>query len=291
MALTGAQHGRHNREWADACRVQGWDPKDNARRLAFYAVHKLPASRADWHPKTHFDTFLDAVAPLRNRIDIRDRDRESEEFVIEQFGQAIAEATGGGTYVKAIREDLHDQQEPYDIPLDPIPDQREQGRVARIEETKYGSRNVYRADLNNLKITLRNRLSRLLTRIKKGEGACPAGREWWTWSANNDVISAIARNKICVRVRVPGTSHTVPHFITPAEYARLHRAGRAGSPQPAEDSTPAAPLQEPCDPAAAPELFPEPPVTGRRGIMRAPIPELAPVPLPGHESEDDYIPF
>lgn len=74
--ITGAQHGRHNREWAAVCAEFGWRTNDDARRLAFYRQFRLPESRKHWHPVKHFDAFLDACLKIRGERNTRDRERE-----------------------------------------------------------------------------------------------------------------------------------------------------------------------------------------------------------------------
>lgn len=178
MALTGKQHGRHKKEWDLACAKQGWDPKDDERRLQFYRNHKLPASRKDWHPKKHFDVFLREVAVLQNRVDIADRGRESVELGVERMNAALLLITGRD-FARGIVGDMHDRES-----------------WAALAD----------AELENLRNTLHNRLTRCLAQIRgtnrRGRQErleCPPSLAWVKDCAVNPAVDAIIAGKVAIR--------------------------------------------------------------------------------------------
>lgn len=104
MSLTAKQTSRYWREIAEVCRVQGWgNAEKEARRRAIHAAAGCPASMRAFS-NSHFDAFLQECAALKNRIDIRDRERERLVWRI----QADAKAAGlDPAYLARICDDLH----------------------------------------------------------------------------------------------------------------------------------------------------------------------------------------
>lgn len=96
-----------------------------------------------------FSRWLAATAPLRNDIDIRDRDRENVIHAIKRISKGIAEIlqTQPGQYERPILIDFSDTVDLDDIEM----------------------QNAEMRDLENIKMTMHNRLSRLLTKVKQRE--------------------------------------------------------------------------------------------------------------------------
>lgn len=249
MSLTDPQINRYWREWRAVCAVQGWKQSDNARRYAVHKVAGCPQSMKDFGNRD-FDRYLAETAALRNQVDIRDREREHVEIAIERMAAAIGEIEQKrpDDYIGGIVRDMNDRESWQDLPLDPIEDQIQRGATRP------------RGDLENLKRTLNNRLSALLTDIKKGKRECPSGRDWWAACANNAVIASIISGMVCIRVR--GGYQEISH----ARYAELQER-RKLTPAPAAPREPKTP----------------------RPAMRETSSALATA--TGHVVDDDNIPF
>lgn len=74
--LTRRQTALYWRTWASICEVQGWPRSDNNRRYALHAEAGCPHSMTQFRNRD-FNHYLSAAAPLCDRIDIRDRDKEN----------------------------------------------------------------------------------------------------------------------------------------------------------------------------------------------------------------------
>lgn len=196
--MSPKQQSAYWKIWASVCREQGWKSSDSARRYEFHKFAELPHSTKDWNTTTHFDKYLETAAQFQNKVDIRDRAREREEHVIHRLEEAIALLTGKpyGAYGRSILVLMHDRSTAVDLPLDPIEDQRREDRPARVEVTEEGVRPVYRGDLQNHKRSLKNRLQRMLTRIREGKLECPVGFKWWFQFSNRQILESITHGQV-----------------------------------------------------------------------------------------------
>lgn len=184
MALSPAQTSRYWREWQAVCRTQGWSPSDSAARYRLHIEHDLPKSMKDFRNRD-FDRYLFTCEALKNRVDIRDRERERVTVSIQRIDDAIHLITGK-RYAPGILLDMHEASDTYDLPLDPRQDQQKRGAE------------LITPDLANLRDTLSNRLSKLLTKIKQGKIPGPPSLAWVNHCANNPAIEAIVADKIAV---------------------------------------------------------------------------------------------
>ncbi len=219
MSLSKKQTFRYWREWQAVCKEQKWTSSDDDARYKLHAVASCPKSMRDFS-NTDFDRFLSTCEGLKNRVDIRERDRERVDVSVERLNAAIREITGKD-YATGILRDMHDQDDTYGIPLDPRDEQRKRGRIPN----RRGEKGTMQGDLANLRDTLKNRLSKLLTAIKRGRSGdpeCPAGREWWLPCANNEVIRAIMSDKVCIRIDLPGGRVEYKHLTREEHAATLH---------------------------------------------------------------------
>lgn len=194
--LTKKQIAKYWRTWSAICAAQGWRNGDDDRRYALHAEAGCPQSmRAFKNPD--LDRLLEAAAPLMNKVDIRDRARERVEFAIEQLSYAIDAITAGSEYRRRIVLDMHNASSADHLPLDPIEDQQQDGRVHHYKATRAGKKAVYAADLENHKRLLKNRLSKLITRAKRDEIPMPAGilRPGWRAIPNNTLIGQLLARK------------------------------------------------------------------------------------------------
>lgn len=219
-------------------KVQRWTNADReTQRRALHARAGCPASMKEFDRKGHFDAYLRECEALKNRVDIRERERERVEVIIERLNAALHEATGKD-YARGILLDMSDVETTDRLALDPIADQIERGE-ATYDREKYGKRGGYQgavADLDNLLKTLKNRLSKLLTKIKAEKHPCPPGREWWVISANNPVIDAILAGKVCVRF-IDDLGHVAYRQITEAQY-RARKSQPTTPPEPTKAPVP-----------------------------------------------------
>lgn len=97
--LTKNQTHYYWRLWAAVCDTQGWQRSDNTRRYALHAQARCPQSMTRFTNRD-FNRFIDASAPLRETVDIRDRDRENALHTIHISGLSTA-------YIQSICRDLY----------------------------------------------------------------------------------------------------------------------------------------------------------------------------------------
>jgi len=83
--LTRRQTALYWRTWASICEAQGWPRSDSTRRYALHAEAGCPHSMTQFRNRD-FNHYLSAAAPLCNRIDIRDRDKENLVAAIHETG-------------------------------------------------------------------------------------------------------------------------------------------------------------------------------------------------------------
>lgn len=147
--LTQKQNQRYWRTWATICRVQGWAKESSEqkteRRHALHRHFKLAPSHTDWR-NADFSKWLAGTAHLCDQVDVRDRDRENVEWTITRLSEALQQVLGKD-YATAILRDFGDT-----IDLDNLPLQ-----------------SASHIDLENFRNTLKDRLGRIITRIKNGE--------------------------------------------------------------------------------------------------------------------------
>lgn len=101
--LTKKQTVLYWRTWAAICEAQGWERSDSEQR---YEVHKhcrCPQSMRAFTNRD-FSKFLSASAPLRDAIDIRDRDREN---ALHTIGRDAARAGLDTAYLRRICADIY----------------------------------------------------------------------------------------------------------------------------------------------------------------------------------------
>ncbi len=101
--LTKKQSVLYWRTWAAICAVQGWEHGDNERRYSVHEHCRCPRSMKDFSNRD-FSKFLSASAPLRDAIDIRDRDREN---ALHTIGRDAALAGLDDHYLRRICADLY----------------------------------------------------------------------------------------------------------------------------------------------------------------------------------------
>lgn len=170
--LTSKQISLYWRTWASVCVCQGWahEPaaKKDARRHATHALAGLkdrdgtPRSMTTFSNRD-FSRWLKAVAHLQDKVDIRDRDRESVSWTIARLEAAFVTLLGHD-YAAALKRDWRETED-----LDQFPVEDPQ-RHPRDERGHLDPRDEGRMrDLENLRNTLKNRLGRIIQRIKDGE--------------------------------------------------------------------------------------------------------------------------
>jgi hypothetical protein len=110
--LTKKQTFLYWKTWAAICAAQGWERNDNARRYALHEHSRCPQSMKDFTNRD-FSQFLSASAPLRDQIDIRDRDREN---ALHTIRKDAARAGFDEAYLRRIAADLYDTSAFEDLP-------------------------------------------------------------------------------------------------------------------------------------------------------------------------------
>lgn len=207
MKLSSKQRDMHFALFGQICERQGWAAlsakEKKLKRVALYRELELPDSFSEFN-KQHFDTFIEETAPLRDDIDIRDRSRETVIHTITRLDLGIAELTGraGGEYTRRILLDWHDTNDVE--------------KLATIQPADLESRG--HRDLANLSMTLKNRLSKMITAVKKGEidrddllvkwrkkGEALPDATGLTYRhiSNNDIIDQLIAGKALCEVEAP----------------------------------------------------------------------------------------
>ena len=110
--LTPKQTVLYWRTWSAICAVQGWEHGDNERRYAVHQHARCPHSMKDFTNRD-FSRFLAATAPLRDVVDIRDRDREN---ALHTIGKDAHKAGLDDAYLRRICTDLYDTERFEDLP-------------------------------------------------------------------------------------------------------------------------------------------------------------------------------
>ena len=171
--LTSAQQKKYWRTWAAICACQGWadsltSAQKNLRRKGTHLMCGLKnedgsARSMKSFGNRDFSRWLAATAHLRDEVDIRDRDRENAVWTVERLAAAF-ETILGHDYARSIKIDWRDTADLDKFPLeDPL-------RYLRDEHGKIDPRDAGRMrDLENLRNTLKNRLGRIIQRVKNGE--------------------------------------------------------------------------------------------------------------------------
>lgn len=156
--LSEKQKAMYWRVWESVEITKGWRHESAQRRKelrheftrqAGIVTRKGAAKSMNDFTNSDFSRWISATAPLRNDIDIRDRDRENAIHAIQRISNGISEIlkTQPGQYEREILIDFSDT-----VDLDAIEMQNAEMR-----------------DLENIKMTMHNRLSRLLTKVKQRE--------------------------------------------------------------------------------------------------------------------------
>ncbi len=101
--LTKKQTFLYWKTWAAICAAQGWERSDNQRRYAFHLHCHCPQSMRDFGNRD-FSRFLEASAPLRDLVDIRDRDREN---ALHTIRKDVARAGFSDPYIRRLSSDLY----------------------------------------------------------------------------------------------------------------------------------------------------------------------------------------
>lgn len=170
--LTQKQTSFYWRTWAKICVCQGWanEPaaKKDARRHATHALAGLKDLEGNPRSMTTFSNrdfsrWLKVVAHLQDQVDIRDRDRESLSWTIERLEAAFVTLLGHD-YAAEIKRDWRETEDITEFPVE------DPARFHRDDRGHLDPRDAGRLrDLENLRNTLRNRLGRIIQRIKDGE--------------------------------------------------------------------------------------------------------------------------
>lgn len=114
--LTPKQAIYYWRTRAAICTTQGWERSDNERRYQVHAHCRCPRSMKDFTNRD-FSRFLSNTAPLREEIDIRDRDREN---ALHTIGSDAHKAGLDTAYLRRICADLYDTESFEDLPQDKL---------------------------------------------------------------------------------------------------------------------------------------------------------------------------
>lgn len=156
--LTSKQDQKYWRIWAALCAN---DLALNAlssaakseRRREMHRSFGLPQSHKHWD-NSQFSRWISRTAPLLDQVDIRDRDRENAVWTIERLRDAFITLIGHD-YAHHLMADWRDTTDLDNFPLE----------------------GASKLDLINFRNTLKNRLGRIIQRIKDGElapgPACP----------------------------------------------------------------------------------------------------------------------
>lgn len=159
--LTPKQEQKYWRDWGKIARERGWAHEPSARqserRRALHVQFGLPESHKQW-TNAHFSRWLNRTSHLRGDIDTRDRERETAIWTIERLREALHKLVGHD-YARALLIDWADTNDLDRLPLT----------------------DVSMVDLENLRNTLKNRLGRIIERIRNGElepgPECPAFKD------------------------------------------------------------------------------------------------------------------
>lgn len=204
MPLTIQQDRKYWRDWGQACRAQGWRGREaDARRKEWHAKLKLPESHTHW---THqqFSRWISGTAHLRDAVDIADRERQSVEWTIGRLREAFVLVLGRD-YAASIMADWRDSDDTADFPVsDPADHPRQQnGRLDPLDAGKL-------RDLEQLRNTLKNRLGRVIQRIRDGEMQAGPDCPDFGDASQADIIAAlIARRPIASR-KAPAAPEPAP---------------------------------------------------------------------------------
>ncbi len=114
--LTKKQTTLYWRTWAAICAAQGWERNDDDRRYSVHEHARCPQSMRDFSNRD-FSRFLEASAPLRDQVDIRDRDREN---ALHTIRKDAARAGFDDAYLRAIARDLYDTTDYDRLPQDQL---------------------------------------------------------------------------------------------------------------------------------------------------------------------------
>lgn len=170
--LTPKQEQKYWRTWAKILACQGWSHEPAARKdVRRKATHIMcglknedgTARSMKSFGNRDFSRWLAATAHLCDEVDTRDRDRENSVWTIERLAAAF-ETLLGHDYARALKIDWRDTEDLDKFPVeDPL-------RYMRDENGKIDQRDAGRMrDLQNLRNTLKNRLGRVIQRIKDGQ--------------------------------------------------------------------------------------------------------------------------
>lgn len=213
MPLTIQQDRKYWREWGQACRAQGWRGREaDARRKEWHAKLKLPESHTHW---THqqFSRWISGTAHLRDAVDIADRERQSVEWTICRLREAFVLVLGRD-YAASIMADWRDSDDTADFPTsDPADHPRQQN--GRLDPRDAGKLR----DLEQLRNTLKNRLGRVIQRIRDGEMQAGPDCPDFGDASQADIISAlIARRPIAPRVPRSSAAEPAPSRTPTVRY-------------------------------------------------------------------------
>ena len=111
--LTKKQTTLYWRTWAAVCAAQGWERADNSRRYALHEHAGCPQSMRDFTNRD-FSRFLESSAPLRDLVDIRDRDREN---ALHTIRTDAARANFSDAYLRKISLDLYGTTDCERLPM------------------------------------------------------------------------------------------------------------------------------------------------------------------------------
>ena len=170
--MTAKQNQKYWRVWAQLLKCQPDIAKLNSagKSEARHELHRrfgLPDSHAAW-TNSEFSRWLTRTAPMCDQVDIRDRDRENAVWTIDRLRAAFVTLLGRD-YAHNIMADWRDTTDLDNYPL----------------------QDASKLDLENLRNTLKNRLGRVIQRIKTGELTpgpdCPAFGDM----SQADIITAL----------------------------------------------------------------------------------------------------
>jgi hypothetical protein len=204
MPLSTAQLRRYRAIWGKVCDTQRWkanSPEAEAARRSFHQENGFAPSSRDFSG-AQLDRFEVATAPLRNDIDIRDRDRDALLRTIDRLSIGIAEVRGlrPGQYERVILRDWADTNDVDKLPTT-SPDRR---------------------DLVNFSRTLKDRLSKMMTAVKEGRTKRPDLLDAWIPQDNSTRSAArqykyIGNNRL-IDALLAGYSLTSPQpYFTPSD--------------------------------------------------------------------------
>jgi hypothetical protein len=179
--MTPKQVQKYWRTWSAICIAQGWNSlssaeKDVRRKLTHVKCGLVmpdgSARSMTSFQNRDFSRWLAGTAHLLNQVDIRDRDRENTVWSVTRLAEAL-ETVIGHDYARSIVIDWRDTTDLDKFPLeDPL-------QFPRDENGKIDARDAGRMlDLDNLRNVLKNRLGRIIQKIRDGKmqpgPACPS---------------------------------------------------------------------------------------------------------------------